>query len=274
MLSGYTGEGAKTVLPAKAMAKVSFRLVPGQSPDRVKVLLQDHLARVAPAGVDLTVVELHGGRPWRARLEGPLFNAASRALERSVGARPVLAGEGGSIPIVGEFEEILGANSLLLGSRSPAPTCTPPTSGSRRTASRRGSTRLSTCTTSWVSRLTPAVPSRQPAAAPAPCSSFRQTRPRDPSPQPPLPPPERGPATPNDHGADGDRGIHLGPAPADMAHRTRIRTSRSRLQLVDDLHGTHLGAPDTVPRGGSRRRARPGRRARRAPGPRPGCTGA
>ena len=119
MLSGYTGEGAKTVLPAKAMAKVSFRLVPGQSPDRVKVLLEDHLAKVAPAGVDLTVVELHGGRPWRARLEGPLFDAASRALERSFGARPVLAGEGGSIPIVGEFEEILGASSLLLGFALP-----------------------------------------------------------------------------------------------------------------------------------------------------------
>lgn len=119
MLSGYTGEGAKTVLPARAMAKVSFRLVPGQSPDRVKVLLEEHLAKVAPAGVDITVVELHGGRPWRARLEGPLFEAASRALERSFGARPVLAGEGGTIPIVGEFEEILGANSLLLGFALP-----------------------------------------------------------------------------------------------------------------------------------------------------------
>ena len=119
MLSGYTGEGAKTVLPAEAMAKVSFRLVPGQSPGRVKVLLEEHLARVAPAGVELALVELHGGRPWRARLEGPLFEAAARALERSFGARPVLAGEGGTIPIVGEFEEILGASSLLLGFALP-----------------------------------------------------------------------------------------------------------------------------------------------------------
>lgn len=119
LLSGYTGEGAKTVLPAKAMAKVSFRLVPGQSPERVHELFQQHLARVAPPGVTLDLVELHGGRPWRASLEGPLFEAASRALEKSFGTQPVLTGEGGSIPIVGEFEEILGANSLLLGFALP-----------------------------------------------------------------------------------------------------------------------------------------------------------
>ena len=119
LLSGYTGEGAKTVLPAGAMAKVSFRLVPNQSPERVKVLMEEHLAKVAPAGVDFSLVELHGGRPWLARLEGPLFEAASRALERSFGARPVLTGEGGSIPIVVELEEILGANSLLLGFALP-----------------------------------------------------------------------------------------------------------------------------------------------------------
>ena len=119
LLSGYTGEGAKTVLPARAMAKVSFRLVPNQSPGRVKVLLEEHLAKVAPAGVDFSLVELHGGRPWLASLEGPLFEAASRALERSFGARPVLTGEGGSIPIVVELEEILGASSLLLGFALP-----------------------------------------------------------------------------------------------------------------------------------------------------------
>jgi len=119
LLSGYTGEGAKTVLPAKAMAKVSFRLVPGQSPERVHELFQQHLAKVAPPGVTLELVELHGGRPWRASLDGPLFDAASRALEKSFGTRPVLTGEGGSIPIVGEFEEILGANSLLLGFALP-----------------------------------------------------------------------------------------------------------------------------------------------------------
>ena len=89
------------------------------SPDRVKVLLEEHLARVAPRGVEIKVVELHGGRPWLAQPEGPLFAAAANALERSFGARPVLTGEGGSIPIVVELEEILGANSLLLGFALP-----------------------------------------------------------------------------------------------------------------------------------------------------------
>lgn len=119
LLSGYTGEGAKTVLPARAMAKVSFRLVPGQTPERVREQLERHLARVAPAGMELTLIELHGGRPWRASLDGPVFEAASRALERSFGTRPVLTGEGGSIPIVVELEEMLGANTLLVGFALP-----------------------------------------------------------------------------------------------------------------------------------------------------------
>ena len=119
LLSGYAGEGAKTVLPARAMAKVSFRLVPDQTPQRVRQLLEAHLARVAPPGIALRLVELHGGRPWRASLDGPLLDAASRALEQSFGARPVLAGEGGSIPIVVELEEILGAKTLLLGFALP-----------------------------------------------------------------------------------------------------------------------------------------------------------
>ena len=119
LLSGYTGEGAKTVLPSSAMAKVSFRLVPDQTPERVRELLEAHLERVAPSGVALKVVELHGGRPWRAAVGGPVFDAASRALEQAFGARPVLAGEGGSIPIVVELEELLGAETLLLGFALP-----------------------------------------------------------------------------------------------------------------------------------------------------------
>ena len=118
-LAGYTGEGAKTVLPARAMTKVSFRLVPDQTPEGVRRVLQRHLERVAPPGIALELVELHGGRPWRARLEGPVFEAAARALEESLGARPVLTGEGGSIPIVVDLEEMLNATALLIGFSLP-----------------------------------------------------------------------------------------------------------------------------------------------------------
>ena len=119
LLCGYTGEGAKTVLPNRAMAKVSFRLVPSQSPDRVRVLLERHVAAVAPAGVTVEVRELHGGRPWRANIDGPAFEAAGEALEEAFGTRPVAMGGGGSIPIVVEFEERLGAPALLVGFSLP-----------------------------------------------------------------------------------------------------------------------------------------------------------
>jgi acetylornithine deacetylase/succinyl-diaminopimelate desuccinylase-like protein len=115
LLSGYTGEGAKTVLPAKAMAKVSCRLVPDQAPGEIERLMKEHVARVAPAGVTVTVTHLHGGRPWRADLAGPLFDAARRALTAAFGREPVVTGEGGSIPVVGDFERILGAPVLLMG---------------------------------------------------------------------------------------------------------------------------------------------------------------
>ena len=115
LLSGYTGEGAKTVLPAKAMAKVSCRLVPAQDPAVIESLMKAHVARVAPAGVTVTVTHLHGGRPWRAELTGPLFDAARRALRAAFGREPVITGEGGSIPVVGDFERILGAPVLLVG---------------------------------------------------------------------------------------------------------------------------------------------------------------
>jgi acetylornithine deacetylase/succinyl-diaminopimelate desuccinylase-like protein len=115
MLSGYTGEGAKTVLPAKAMAKVSCRLVPDQDPATIGRLFEDHVRKVAPPGVAVTVTHLHGGHPWRADLDGPLFDAAARALHAAFGRKPVIAGEGGSIPVVNDFARILGAPVLLIG---------------------------------------------------------------------------------------------------------------------------------------------------------------
>ena len=115
MLSGYTGEGSKTVLPAHAMAKVSCRLVPDQDPEKIADRAAAHVRRVAPAGVEVEFIRMHGGRPWRARLEGRLVEAGAKALEKAYGRPVVYAGEGGSIPIVPEFERVLGAPALLMG---------------------------------------------------------------------------------------------------------------------------------------------------------------
>ena len=119
ILCGYTGAGAKTVLPNRAMAKVSFRLVPGQDPKRVRALVDAHVRAVTPLGVTVELREMHGGRPWKAELEGPAFDAAREALEEAFGTRPVAMGGGGSIPIVVDFEEQLGAPALLLGFSLP-----------------------------------------------------------------------------------------------------------------------------------------------------------
>src|SRR5690606_21394022 len=115
LLSGYTGEGSKTVLPSYAMAKVSCRLVPDQDPKKIEKLFEKHVRKVTPKGVDVEILVLHGGNPWRAKLEGPLYEAAQRALREAFGRDPVYAGEGGSIPIVSEFERVLGAPVLLMG---------------------------------------------------------------------------------------------------------------------------------------------------------------
>jgi acetylornithine deacetylase/succinyl-diaminopimelate desuccinylase-like protein len=115
LLSGYTGEGAKTVLPGKSMAKVSCRLVPGQDPKKIEKLMKAHVKKHAPAGVKVTVTHLHGGKPWRAELDGPLFDAAQVALKAAFKRDAVIVGEGGSIPVVGDFERILKAPVLLVG---------------------------------------------------------------------------------------------------------------------------------------------------------------
>lgn len=115
LLSGYTGEGAKTVLPARAMAKVSCRLVPDQDPASIERVMQAHVERVAPAGVRVRVTHLHGGRPWHADLQGPLYDAAASALEAAFHREPVIVGEGGSIPVVDDFARTLEAPVLLMG---------------------------------------------------------------------------------------------------------------------------------------------------------------
>ncbi|HVD59773.1 MAG TPA: dipeptidase [Gemmatimonadaceae bacterium] len=115
LLSGYTGEGAKTVLPAKAMAKVSCRLVPDQDPAEIEKLMDAHVKRVSPPGVNVNVRHLHGGRPWRAELDGPIFDAARRALRKAFDREAVIVGEGGSIPVVNDFQRILNTPVLLVG---------------------------------------------------------------------------------------------------------------------------------------------------------------
>lgn len=115
LLSGYTGEGAKTVLPAHAMAKVSCRLVPDQDPNEIDRLMRAHVERMTPPGVTVSVKLLAGGPAWRADLSGPLFEAAGRALAATFGREPVIIGDGGSIPIVNGFQRLFGAPVLLMG---------------------------------------------------------------------------------------------------------------------------------------------------------------
>jgi len=112
---GYQGEGAKTVLPSKAGAKFSFRLVPNQQPHDVTVALRKRLAEVCPAGVEMELVEHHGGPGVAFSLESPYMAAAAKALEIAFGTPPVYTREGGSIPIVATFHDALQVDTLLLG---------------------------------------------------------------------------------------------------------------------------------------------------------------
>ena len=115
LLSGFTGEGAKTVLPAIAMAKVSMRLVPNQTPDKIAELFEAHLRDVAPKTVELKITRMHGGKPWMTSYDNPFVQAAGRAIERGFGRKPVYTREGGSIPVVSTFQEELGLPSVLFG---------------------------------------------------------------------------------------------------------------------------------------------------------------
>ncbi|HET6231751.1 MAG TPA: dipeptidase [Longimicrobiaceae bacterium] len=115
LLSGYTGEGAKTVLPAKAMAKISMRLVPDQDYKEIEKLFTAHVRSLAPEGVTVEVEALHGGQPWYSEPQGPIFGAAERALEKAFGRKPVFIREGGSIPIVQAFQKRFGVPAVLIG---------------------------------------------------------------------------------------------------------------------------------------------------------------
>jgi acetylornithine deacetylase/succinyl-diaminopimelate desuccinylase-like protein len=115
LLAGFTGEGAKTVIPAVAMAKVSMRLVLDQDPDTIAKRFEDHVRKVAPKTVELTVTRMHGGKPWMTDFDNPFVQAAGRAIEKGFGRTPVFNREGGSIPVVSTFQEVLGLPSVLFG---------------------------------------------------------------------------------------------------------------------------------------------------------------
>jgi acetylornithine deacetylase/succinyl-diaminopimelate desuccinylase-like protein len=115
LLSGFTGEGAKTVLPAVAMAKVSMRLVPDQDPRKVADLFEAYINKITPKTVELKVTRMHGGKPWMTEFENKYVRAAGRAIEKGFGKAPVFNREGGSIPVVSTFQEELGLPSVLFG---------------------------------------------------------------------------------------------------------------------------------------------------------------
>ncbi|SMB90659.1 dipeptidase [Deinococcus hopiensis] len=111
---GYQGEGSKTVIAAKAGAKVSMRLVPGQDPERITQLIKEYVPTIAPAGVKAEVRGHHGGQPVKVDLDSPYIKAADRALTRMYGKPAAFGRGGGSIPIVATFREVLGAPVLLV----------------------------------------------------------------------------------------------------------------------------------------------------------------
>ena len=113
--SGYTGEGAKTVLPSKANAKISMRLVPNQDSKKIDELFIKHLESIAPEGTRVKVKSLHGGQGYVTPIDFPAYRAASRAIEESFDKTPIPVRSGGSIPIVSDFEEVLGIKSILMG---------------------------------------------------------------------------------------------------------------------------------------------------------------
>ena len=112
---GYQGEGAKTVLPSEATAKISMRLVAHQSPDDVARQLQEYLDANAPEGVTVTMTDLHGGDPALTPTDTPVVRAGLAALRKAFGSEPFLIRNGGSIPIVTDLENILGAPVVLIG---------------------------------------------------------------------------------------------------------------------------------------------------------------
>jgi acetylornithine deacetylase/succinyl-diaminopimelate desuccinylase-like protein len=119
LTSGYQGEGSKTIIPAWARAKLTFRLVPDQKPERVLKLVVKHLKKICPPTVRLEAVAGHGAEPYMVSPDGELAQAGLATLKQAFGRDPILIREGGSIPIVTQFKKVLGADSLMLGLALP-----------------------------------------------------------------------------------------------------------------------------------------------------------
>ena len=115
LASGYGGEGAKTVLPSTAMGKVSMRLVPNQEPEKIAAAFEKYVLEIAPAGVEVKVINHHNANPVLVPRKSEMMQAGMNALEKGFGSKPVFIREGGSIPIVGTFQECLKSPVLLLG---------------------------------------------------------------------------------------------------------------------------------------------------------------
>jgi acetylornithine deacetylase/succinyl-diaminopimelate desuccinylase-like protein len=112
---GYTGEGAKTILPSKAYAKISMRLVPNQKSKKIDELFIRHFESLAPKGVRVKAYSLHGGEGYVSPVDTPEYLAASKAYETTYGKKPIPSRSGGSIPIISLFENVLGVKSILMG---------------------------------------------------------------------------------------------------------------------------------------------------------------
>jgi acetylornithine deacetylase/succinyl-diaminopimelate desuccinylase-like protein len=112
---GYIGEGAKTVLPSKAYAKISMRLVPNQGSHKITELFQKHFEKIAPPSVSVKVTPHHGGEPVVTPTDGIAYQAADKAYQATFGKKAIPQRSGGSIPIVAMFEDVLGVKTILMG---------------------------------------------------------------------------------------------------------------------------------------------------------------
>ncbi|TWV14800.1 dipeptidase [Bacteroidaceae bacterium HV4-6-C5C] len=112
---GYTGEGSKTVLPSKATAKVSCRLVPNQDHHKISQLFIDYIERIAPRSIQVKVTPMHGGQGYVCPISLPAYQAAEKGFEKAFGKKPLAVRRGGSIPIISTFEKVLGIKTILMG---------------------------------------------------------------------------------------------------------------------------------------------------------------